>query len=75
MRTQIDVNELPARFNEVLALIHSGQEIVVVADGALKARLVAMERKGVPIPDLHPGAFVVGPEFDDPLPEDVWPTQ
>ncbi|WP_254513439.1 hypothetical protein [Anatilimnocola floriformis] len=74
MRTEIDVNELPARFHEALALIKSGQEIVVVANGE-QAQLVSVMKRGVPTPDLHPGAIVMGPDFDEPLSEDVWPTQ
>lgn len=75
MRTDVDISELPARLNEVLALANAGQEIVVCLNGIPRARLFPMEQKGSRVPNLHPGAFVVGPEFYEPLPEDVWPTE
>lgn len=75
MRTDVDVNELPARLNEILALANAGQEIVILADGTPRARLFPVDPNGMRVPNLHPGAFVVGPEFYEPLPEDVWPTQ
>lgn len=75
MRTDVDVNDLPARLNEVLALANAGQEIVVIANGTARARLVPVAEKKARIPDLHPGAIEIGPAFYEPLPEDVWPTE
>ena len=72
--TSVDIHDLPARLDEILALAQAGQEIVLVANGAPLAKLLPMSAPVTRQFDLHPGAFVVGPEFDDPLPADVWPS-
>lgn len=75
MRTDVDVHDLPARLNELIALANAGQEVVVTEEGTPRAKLVPVVPVRRPVFDLHPGAFVVGPDFDDPLPPDVWPTE
>lgn len=68
MRTDVDVHDLPARLDEVIALAKAGQEVVVVANGAPCAKLIPVEPpRGARVPDLHPGAIVMLPGFDDPL--------
>ncbi|QDU30912.1 hypothetical protein ETAA8_60650 [Anatilimnocola aggregata] len=75
MRTDIEIQDLSARLDEALALANAGEEVILVANGAPKAKLVPVESAGGRVFDLHPGAFVVGPEFDDPLSDDVWPNK
>jgi prevent-host-death family protein len=81
MRTDVDVNELPKRLNEVLALASAGQEIVVVANGTPRARLLPVESnppQAFSILDrprpigLRPGAIILPPDFNDPLPDEFW---
>ena len=75
MRTDVEIRDLPARFDELLALMSAGQEVVVIANGAPRAKLILVEPKPVRVPDLHSGAMVMLPGFDNPLTEDEWPTQ
>lgn len=75
MRTDVDVHDLPARLDEVIALENTGQEIVLTEHGTAKAKLVPIAARRTPVMDLHPGAFVIGPEFDEPFPPQEFPTQ
>lgn len=75
MRTDVEIHDLPARLDELLALVSAGQEVVVVANGAPRAKLIPVGPMPVRVPDLHPGAMVMLPGFDDPLTEDEWPAQ
>ncbi len=75
MRTDVDIHDLPARLNEAIAMANAGHEVVLTDQGTAKAKLVPFTQRRAPVMDLHPGAFVMGPEFDDPLPEEVWPTK
>ena len=40
MRTDVDIHDLPARLDEVLALASAGQEVVLMANGTARARLM-----------------------------------
>lgn len=72
MRTDVDIQEVPARFEELVALAEAGQQVVILVNGTARALIAPLTR---PFPGLHPGAIVLGPDFNDPLPEDVWPTE
>jgi antitoxin (DNA-binding transcriptional repressor) of toxin-antitoxin stability system len=73
MSTIIDIRELPARWEEALALVASGGE-VLLQDGTIpRARLVPCQAAlGPLVPGLHPGAMQPTEDFDAPLPDDFW---
>jgi antitoxin (DNA-binding transcriptional repressor) of toxin-antitoxin stability system len=68
----VDVHELPSRFEELLALAAAGGEVLITDGDVPRARLVAIVPGGLRIPGLHPGAMVMAPDFDDPLPDEFW---
>ena len=70
--TAIDVHDLPQRFAELVALAAAGDEVIITDGTALRARLVALPQGRERRPGLHPGAISTGPDFDDPLPDEVW---
>jgi antitoxin (DNA-binding transcriptional repressor) of toxin-antitoxin stability system len=72
MPTPIDIRELPARLDELLALAASGCE-VVLNDGIVpRARLTPITPRGPLIPGLHPGSMTMASDFDAPLGDDFW---
>jgi prevent-host-death family protein len=75
--TSVDIHDLPARLDEILALAQAGQEIVLVANGTPRAKLLPVDQSqpapaGKRIPGLRPGAITLSPDFDDPLPDEFW---
>jgi antitoxin (DNA-binding transcriptional repressor) of toxin-antitoxin stability system len=72
MPTMIDIRELPARLDEMLARAAAGDEVVLLDGDAPRARLVPVEAPRERILGLHPGAIWTTPDFDDPLPEEFW---
>jgi prevent-host-death family protein len=49
-----------------------GEEIVIAKAGRPLARLVPLEKRTTPRPlGLYAGQITIGPDFDDPLPDDV----
>jgi prevent-host-death family protein len=49
-----------------------GEEIVIAKAGRPLARLVPLARRTTPRPlGLLAGQVIVGPDFDDPLPDDI----
>ena len=50
----------------------AGEEIVIAKAGRPLARLVPLARRTTPRPlGLLAGQVTVGPDFDDPLPDDI----
>lgn len=72
MSTTIDVRDLPARLNEVLALAAAGHEVIVSDGSTPRARLVPFQPSAGRIAGLHAGAVQMAPDFDAPLPDDFW---
>jgi antitoxin (DNA-binding transcriptional repressor) of toxin-antitoxin stability system len=67
----IDIRELPARLDELLALAAAGREVILADGPEPRARLLPVrpvERR----PGLHAGAIQPSADFDAPLPEDFW---
>lgn len=72
MTTAIDIRELPARFDEAIALASAGGEVVLLEGSVPRASLVALAPTSPRTAGLHPGALQAAPDFDAPLPEDFW---
>ena len=70
---QIDVNDLPAQLTNVVAQAEAGDDVVVTRAGVPVARILPCEPpKREWILGMHPGAMVMAPDFDEPLPEEFW---
>jgi prevent-host-death family protein len=70
--TTVEVQELQARFGEVLALAAAGTEVIVTEGQVPRARLVPLTAGHARVPGLHPGAIQTSEDFDAPLPDDFW---
>ena len=68
----IELQELPDRLEEALSALHFADEVVLTVDSAPRAKLIAVPVPGPCKMDLHPGAMVMAPDFDDPMPTDFW---
>ncbi|MBW3624963.1 MAG: toxin-antitoxin (TA) system antitoxin [Armatimonadetes bacterium] len=68
--TTVDVQELPARLEEILSLAQEGTEVIVTEDSIPRARLLPYGPAR--IAGLHAGAIQTTDDFDDPLPEAFW---
>jgi antitoxin (DNA-binding transcriptional repressor) of toxin-antitoxin stability system len=74
MTTTIDIRDLPARFEEAIAVASAGGEVTLTVGAVARARLVAIEPAAAPqrVPGLHGGAMKASDDFDAPLPDDFW---
>jgi prevent-host-death family protein len=73
--TTVDIRELPERLDELLAEAGAGGEVIVTERGMPRARLLPLAVAGPRTPSLHPGAFQVAADFDEPLPDEFWTGQ
>lgn len=70
---QIDVNDLPAQLTNIVAQAEAGDEVVVTQNGSPMVKLSPIVVAKKPrVFGLHPGAMVMAPDFDDPLPDEFW---
>jgi antitoxin (DNA-binding transcriptional repressor) of toxin-antitoxin stability system len=72
--TTIDINALPAQFEEVLAKAADGNEVIVTEKDVPRAKLVAL-----PVPSNKPrvlglgqGSIIMHEDFDKPLTQEEW---
>jgi len=70
--TTVEVQELPARFAELISLAAGGTEVIVTEGSTPRARLVPLPTGQVRVAELHPGAIEAAADFDAPLPEEFW---
>jgi len=70
--TQVDVQELPARFAEVISLAAAGIEVIVMEGNVPRAKLVPYGPPKPRVLGLHPGVITMADDFDAPLPEEFW---
>ena len=70
--TTVEVQELHARFGEMLSLAAAGAEVIVTEGQIPRARLVPLLPGRARIPGLHQGDIQISEDFDAPLPEDFW---
>ncbi len=75
----LDINELPARYAEVLCCFHPGDSIVVTRGGSPVFQLVPTTMPPTtPGPSaqrilgMNRGTTTIGPDFNDPLPKEFW---
>jgi hypothetical protein len=72
----IDLEETPASLDELLALLHSNDEILLTKGDVPLARLLGAGGSIVTnlsrVPGLHAGTTWVSDDFDAPLPDEFW---
>lgn len=71
-QTTIEIDELPARFAELISLATSGIVVIVTEDSIPRARLMPLPTGQARVAGLHPGAIQTTADFDAPLPEAFW---
>ena len=70
--TEIDVQELTDRFEEMVSLAARGTEFIVMKGNIALARLVPLVAGQARIAGLHRNAIETAEDFDAPLPETFW---
>ena len=70
MEKAINVHEAKTHLSRLLERVEAGEEITLARAGRPVARLVPYNARQVPRkPGIWKGQVVIGPDFDDPLPE------
>jgi prevent-host-death family protein len=71
----VNVHDAKTNLSVLLARVECGDEVVIARAGKPIARLVPIKRTRKKRPDRRPGQLKgkiwIGPDFDDPLPEDI----
>ena len=69
----IDVSQAPRQLQDLLEQVASGIEIILMDGSTPRARLTRIEpRVRRRVPGLHAGSMVASPDFDAPLPDELW---
>ena len=74
MTTTIDVRDLPARLDAVIAEAEDGTEVLLTDGNTVRARLVPVKHINRMQPGLFPGAITTSDDFDEPMSDDFWTT-
>ena len=66
----VNIHEAKTHLSRLLARVEAGEEITIAKAGRPIAMLTAIrQRPPDRIPGLDRGLVIIGPDFDDPLPE------
>ena len=69
---QVNVLKAKTQLSKLLAAAEAGEDVVIARDGKPVVRLVPVQE---PTRKRKPGSFKgqiwIGPDFDDPLPDDI----
>jgi prevent-host-death family protein len=72
----VNIHDAKTNLSSLIAEVEAGAEVVIARAGRPVARLVAVKTKKQAKPDRKPGFLKgkiwVGPDFDDPLPEEIF---
>ncbi len=69
----VDIQEAQSHLKELLTLVSTGTEIILIEGDTPVARLVAPEPPSMPrLAGLHQGAMYTSEDFDAPLPDTFW---
>jgi prevent-host-death family protein len=70
-----NIHEAKTNLSRLVAKVESGEDVVIARAGKPVARLVPVGRGKKKRPNRRPGQLKgkirIGPDFDDPLPEEV----
>lgn len=70
MDKPVNVHEAKTHLSRLLERVEAGEEITLARAGRPVARLVPFRHQQEPRkPGIWKGKVVIGPDFDDPLPE------
>jgi antitoxin (DNA-binding transcriptional repressor) of toxin-antitoxin stability system len=74
MRTKtVDVHEAQTHLAELLSLVTTGVEVILMEGDTPLARIVPITMSSTTrVAGLHPGAIWTSEDFDEPLSEDFW---
>lgn len=68
-----DVQEHEPSWQELLALVQEGTEVLLTAGDKPLARVTPIEApRGKRIAGLHQGSIWTSDDFDEPLPDEFW---
>jgi prevent-host-death family protein len=71
----VNIHHAKTNLSSLIAEVEAGEEIIIARAGKPVAKLVPMKPKRKTRPDRRPGFLKtkiwIGPNFDDPLPEDI----
>lgn len=72
----IELNDLSEELQTLMKRALVGEKVVLTIEGFELARVILEPTPDNPnrprIKDLHPNAFEMSDDFDDPLPEEFW---
>ncbi|MDP6037016.1 MAG: toxin-antitoxin (TA) system antitoxin [Candidatus Latescibacteria bacterium] len=69
----VDIREVQSRLKELLSLMDTGTDVILVEDNTPVARLVPVTPDATTrIAGLHEGASWTSEDFDAPLPDAFW---
>lgn len=75
MDRSYNIHEAKTNFSALVARAESGDDIVIARAGKPVAKLVRIGKQTKKRPDRRPGQLKgkiwIGPDFDDPLPEEI----
>jgi len=70
MDKPVNIHEAKTHLSRLVERVEAGEEITIARAGRPVARLVPVKRNAEPRRlGLWKGQIVIGPDFDDPLPE------
>ena len=66
----VNVHEAKTNLSRLLAQVEAGEDVVIARNGKPVARLVSVQQRRKPHPDVLKGKIVIPDSFFDPLPEE-----
>ena len=72
MAQTVDLYDAKTNLSQLVERAAAGEEIIIAKAGRPLARLVPLQVRTEPrVPGLLKGKIRIGPDFDDPLPDDI----
>lgn len=65
----VNVHEAKTNLSRLLAQAEAGEDVVIARNGKPVVRMVPVQERGKPQPDVFKGKFVLTDSFYEPLPE------
>ncbi len=72
MPLTIDIREFADRMGEALERAANGEDVILADGDVPKVRLVPCAARKPRTMGLNPGAMIMAPNFNDPLPDEFW---
>jgi antitoxin (DNA-binding transcriptional repressor) of toxin-antitoxin stability system len=69
----VEIHDAQQQLAELVAQAATGTDIILLDGQTPRARLVPIPAPvGQRVPGLHAGSITISPDFDQPLPDDLW---